>query len=57
MKLVKKTYKRPSLNKIILDSDLSLVMNSQDPPNDPTGPSGIGTGPAFVQKAIKMLIR
>jgi hypothetical protein len=59
MKLVKKIYIRPSLNKIILDSDLSLVMNSQDPPNDPGAgaPSGIGIMPGYLQKAFNLLIR
>jgi hypothetical protein len=59
MRLVKKIYKRPSLNKVILDSDLSLVMSSLNPPNDPgpEAPSGIGIMPGYLQKAFNLLIR
>lgn len=55
--MLKKSYTKPSLNVVKVDTELSLVMVS-DPPLDPgAGPSGIGTGPAFVQKAINILIR
>ncbi len=58
MKLVKKIYKRPSLKKVFLDSDLSLVMTSIEPPIDPIDePSGIGIMPGYLQKGIKFLIR
>jgi hypothetical protein len=56
MKLVKKIYKRPSLLKVNVDSDLCLVMISE-PPLDPNGQSGMGTMPGYVQKGIKFLIR
>jgi hypothetical protein len=52
----KKSYKKPILSVVKVDSELSLAMLS-DPPGDPTTPSGLGTMPGYVQKGIKFLIR
>jgi hypothetical protein len=51
---MKKVYKKPLLNLVKVDTELSLVMLS-DPPSEP---SLLGPPPAgYVQKGIKFLIR
>jgi hypothetical protein len=51
-----KKYIKPSLVKVVIDNDVSLIMSSEvgPPPGDP---SSIGMGPGYVQKGIKFLIR
>ena len=53
-----KKYIKPTLVKVVIDNDLSLIMASEQggPPEDP-GSSAIGLGPGYVQKGIKVLIR
>jgi hypothetical protein len=51
-----KKYIKPTLVKVVVDNDLSLIMASETGP-PPGDPSSIGMGPGYVQKGIKFLIR
>jgi hypothetical protein len=50
----KKSYSKPVFKLVKVDTELSLAMYTGTPPGDPTG---IGTAPGYVQKAIGILIR
>ena len=53
MDTIKKSYQKPSVEVISLDSDISLVMNSPPPPN-PQMPQMPGNWPeGIVQKIFK----